>query len=191
MGLATYNWEEGVAKIVSILEVGIFSFLTAENVTAVTKHPTYTYTPDPLTQCSANLFLPEGSHDLVRHLLTHGLTKSPSTTFLLGMTMLSILNRTAEQICMAKQLHWVLMAIHLDKNVEVITANKNAISKPLKWYYNSDGPYGFGVFILQWAPWGVFHVSCDWGGALGTHGRFGWQATAASCLSTQASHCHV
>lgn len=40
-------------------------------------------------------------------------------------------------------------------NFGVITANKHAISKPLKWY-DSDRPYGFIVFVLQWAPWSLF-----------------------------------
>lgn len=55
------------------------------------------------------------------------------------------------KVCMETQLCWVLTAIHFNENSEVITANKHTISKPLKWYYDSDRPYGFSVFIPHWA----------------------------------------
>lgn len=44
------------------------------------------------------------------------------------------------------------MAIRLNANFGVITANKYAISKSPKQYYNSGRPYGFSVFILLGAP---------------------------------------
>lgn len=63
------------------------------------------------------------------------------------------------------------------------------INTPLKWYYHSDGPYGFSVFtcIQQWAPWSLFQVSRDRRDALGSQGTFGWEVQLRAAHPTQAS----
>lgn len=98
--------------------------------------------------------------------------------FLMWMMMPSTPNQTVQKVCVEIELFWVLTAIHLNENFWVITADKHAISKPLKWYYNVDRPYGFSVFILQRAPWRLLACQLWLRGVLGAHSRFRWWGAA-------------
>lgn len=135
-------------------------------------HLTWSESWPPLQERIAMVLLDGCRHRVTQRAFYH------SFFFFFFLMLPSTPNWTVQKVCVEIELCSVLMAIHLNENFGVITANKHVISKPLKWYYNFDRPYGFSVFILQRAPWSLFACQLWLRGVLGARSRFRWRGAA-------------